>query len=112
MDTMKNWHLFLPQKRKKLLRKEEEWKQLIRQSPPSRRQVSQGKGKKYKHYTPELRAKIARYAVENADARTVDFFKKTKDLLLNESTVRTMRNAYIKATPSHSRHLSHVHSTV
>ena len=78
----------------------------------SRRQVSQGKGKKYKHYTPELRAKIARYAVENADARTVDFFKKTKDLLLNESTVRTMRNAYIKATPSHSRYLSHVHSTV
>ena len=55
------------------------------------------KGKKNQHYSPELRAKIARYTVENGDARAVAFVKRTENIVINESTVRSMRAAYLKA---------------
>lgn len=50
----------------------------------------------YTFYDGELRAKIGRYAAENGDAAACRKFSKELKKTLNESTVRGMRNAYIK----------------
>ena len=52
-----------------------------------------GQKRKYTHFTPELRAKIAKYAAECANTATVRHFSKEFPKL-GESTVRLFKKNY------------------
>lgn len=54
------------------------------------------KRKKYGNYSGELRAKIARYAIDHGNTAAARHFSSTLDAKINESTVRGMKSAYEK----------------
>ena len=62
---------------------------------PDRNSSSHRKRGNYNHYSPEMRAKIGKYASENGNLRAINHFKAQ---LPNrtESTVRTFKQAYQK----------------
>ena len=51
---------------------------------------------RYRKYTPELRAAIGRYAVENGVRPAARMFSRQFDKKVNESTVREFKEAYMK----------------
>ena len=51
----------------------------------------------YQNYSPEVRAKIARYAVENGIANAARKFSKDLGGSVNKSTVRSIKSSYLKA---------------
>ena len=62
------------------------------------------------NYTPELRAKIARYATEHGTTSAAKKFSKELNLNIGESSVRLMKNQYIKSvktTKSEPKTLDH-----
>ena len=54
------------------------------------------KGKKYNNYTPEQRASIRRYAAEHGPVRALQYFSKTMDIELPETTARRFKKEYLK----------------
>lgn len=54
------------------------------------------KRKRYGNYSPEQRAKIARYAISHGNTAAARHFTKETGETLNESTVRGMKTAYEK----------------
>ena len=50
----------------------------------------------YSCYTPELRAQIANYATKHGNQETVQYFKETLDIEVPESTVRGLRDKYLR----------------
>ena len=52
--------------------------------------TSTGKRRNYNHYSPEMRAKIGKYASENGNLRAINHFKEQVSNL-SESTVRTFK---------------------
>ena len=50
----------------------------------------------YSCYTPELRAQIAKYATKHGNQETVQYFKETLDIDVPESTVRGLRDKYLR----------------
>jgi transposase-like protein len=50
----------------------------------------------YGKYSPEFRAKVAKYALENGDVKAVRHFSSQLDKKLNESVVRNWRGKYVK----------------
>ena len=52
-----------------------------------------GQKRKYMHFTPEQRAKIAKYAAESSNTAAVRYFKKEFPTL-GESTVRLFKKQY------------------
>jgi hypothetical protein len=63
-------------------------------TPPSTPQNHSRKRKRYGDYSGELRAKIARYAIEYGNTAAARHFSSKLDSKLNESTVRGMKSAY------------------
>ena len=57
--------------------------------------TSTRKRRNYNHYSPEMRAKIGKYASENGNLRAINHFKEQVSNL-SESTVRTFKQAYEK----------------
>ena len=49
----------------------------------------------YKAYSPELRAKIGKYALEHGNQETIAFFLRDQGIRLPESTVRNIRDKYL-----------------
>lgn len=49
----------------------------------------------YRTYSPELRARIGRFALENGNQKTIEHFLRTEGVRLPESTVRNIRDKYI-----------------
>ena len=59
-----------------------------------------GSGKKrkwgeYVHYSPEVKAKIARYAIDNGPTKAAKHFSKVLEKNISESTVRGFKSSYI-----------------
>ena len=54
----------------------------------------------YGAHSPELRAKIGRYAAENGNAACMRKYSKELNKTLNESTIRGMKSAYLKKLQS------------
>ena len=52
----------------------------------------------HNNYSPEIRAKIATYAVENGIANAARKFTKELDSPVNQSTVRSIKKAYLKTS--------------
>ena len=55
------------------------------------------KGGKYNVYSPEVRANIGKYAVENGVMNAARHFSKELESPIRESTVRNFKKAYMKA---------------
>ena len=49
----------------------------------------------YSHYTPEQKAKIARYAIDNGPTKAARHFSEKLGKKLNESTMRTINASYL-----------------
>ena len=49
----------------------------------------------YVHYTPEQKAKIARYTIDNGPTKAARHFSETLGKKLNESTVRSIKSSYL-----------------
>ena len=62
---------------------------------PDRNSSSNRKRGNYNHYSPEMRAKIGKYASENGNLRAINHFKALLPKL-TESTVRTFKKTYQK----------------
>lgn len=59
---------------------------------------SQEKNRKrgsYQHYTPDQKAKTARYATVNGPAKSAKYFSEKMGLKINESSIRTIRQQYL-----------------
>ena len=50
----------------------------------------------YSCYSPELRAQIAQYASKHGNQETIHYFKSTHDVEVPESTVRGLRDKYLR----------------
>lgn len=73
----------------------------IRRSIHNRHSTPRGP-KRYNVYTPEQRATIGRYAVENSVMAAKRKFSNQLNTDINESTVRRFKRAYLKET--HEKH--------
>ena len=49
----------------------------------------------YNHYSPDQRYKIAKYAVENGVSKAAKHFSKHLGKNINESSIRTIKKAYL-----------------
>ena len=49
----------------------------------------------YVHYSPEVKAKIARYAIDNGPTKAAKHFSKVLEKNISESTVRGFKSSYI-----------------
>ena len=52
---------------------------------------------KYNSYTPEERAQIGKYALENGNSRAARHFSKVLDRQIRESTARRLKDEYVRA---------------
>ena len=51
----------------------------------------------YGHYSPQQKAKLARYAIDNGATKAARHCSEKLGTKLNESTVRSFKSSYIKA---------------
>ncbi|XP_062608100.1 uncharacterized protein LOC134269943 [Saccostrea cucullata] len=49
----------------------------------------------YQHYTPEQKAKMGRYAIDNGPAKAAKYFSEKLGVKINESSIRTIRQQYL-----------------
>ena len=61
-------------------------------TPKSGRKRKRGE---YSHYTPEQKAKIARFAIDNGNSRATKHFSESMGRTINESTFRSCKAAYL-----------------
>lgn len=60
-------------------------------TPNSGRKRKRGE---YSHYTPEQKAKIVRFAIDNGNSRAAKHFSESMGRKINESTIRSFKAAY------------------
>jgi hypothetical protein len=63
---------------------------------PDTHPSSSRKRKRYGEYSGEMRAKIARFAIEHGNTAAAKHFSKELENDINESTVRSMKTSYQK----------------
>jgi hypothetical protein len=72
---------------------------------------SKRKRESYGRYSPEQRAKMARYCIDNGPAKAARHFSKELGCSINESTIRSIKASYLKEkTPEKSKLPALAHS--
>ena len=57
--------------------------------------LSKKRKREYRHYSPQQKAKIARYAIDNGATKAARHFSEKLGTKLNDSTVRSFKSSYL-----------------